>query len=250
MHNARNYKHATDTVKIYGQHAVLAALQNNSRKHIKLLLSPTARDRAELNNLQHRVPTEIRPNHELDQLADGGVHQGMVLITSSVFLYSIESIKKILAQPTSCIIILDQITDPQNVGAIVRSALAFNIGAVILTEHESPRETAALAKASSGAIEQVPIIIAKNLVRLIEQLKDDGYWMIGLDGNAERNIKDSSTYPKIAFVLGSESKGIRKLTREHCDLMVKIPTSGKIDSINVSTAAAIAMFAFADKNTA
>lgn len=234
----------TNIVQIYGKHAVLAALQNTARKHVKLTTTNDLYEKYYDQIARYKLKVELKTEREINSLYPEAVHQGLILHTSSVFLYGIESINKITSKNHSCIFMLDQITDPQNIGAIIRSALAFGVDAIIIPEHNSPNETPSLAKASSGAIEQVPIIKVTNLVNTINYLKKQNYWVTGLDSNSDKYIDKSAMSNKTVFILGAEGKGLRKLTLENCDFIVKIMMSDKIDSINVSNAAAITMYEY------
>ena len=224
---------------IYGQHAVEAALANPSRKKIKIKSVRPLSD-----SLTHNIPVEIVPRQDLDFLcSEEAVHQGIAMQVAPlepVFLDDIlnkNNNKEVL-------LILDQVTDPHNIGAILRSAAAFNASAVILADAHAPEETPALVKSSCGGIEIVPLIRVPNLARAMETLKKNGFWILGLDGKAQKSISEEKLPDKTAFVLGSEGDGLRRLTEENCDLLIKLPISPKMESLNVSNAAAIALFEF------
>ena len=140
------------------------------------------------------------------------------------------------------VLILDQVTDPQNIGAIIRSAVAFNTLALILQDKNSPLENGAMDKAAAGMIEHLPIVRVTNLSRAIEQLKDAGFWTVGMDGYAQTTIDKLNKSGKTAIIMGSEGKGMRRLVEESCDISVKLPISPMTESLNVSTAAAIALY--------
>lgn len=237
-------------VEIYGKHSVIAALQNKNRNHIKLIGTPKT-----LNSIQNLIPknikVETKNDSELNRLTKNSSHQGLILHTSTIFMNNIESIKAILQRDISCLMILDQVTDPQNVGAIIRSSLAFEIDGVIMTQNNSPHETPTINKTSSGAIEKLPIVKVTNLVSTLNTLKENGYWIVGLDSNTSSYINASNVFSKkTAIVMGSEGKGLRLLTKKHCDSIVKLPMSDQIDSLNVSNAAAITMYEhYKAKNT-
>lgn len=229
-------------VKIYGRHAVLAALENNKRSHKQILTTQnlysynkTLIDRAE-------VKVIIKSPKELDLLAPDSVHQNIILHTSSVISRDTTHLKNIIKKEKSIIVALDQVTDPQNIGAIIRSALAFNVDAILLTEHDTPNETASLVKAAAGAIEKLPIIKITNLVNTIKLLKKNNYWAIGLDSNTKNLISTYSFDKKTLLIMGSEGKGLRQLTIQNCDSLIKLPISESVESLNVSNAAAIAMY--------
>jgi 23S rRNA (guanosine2251-2'-O)-methyltransferase len=225
---------------LFGKHASLAALGNPMRKIKRVLVTSNAQ--AELGKaLSGLKNLNLVDNKKIEsQLPPGSVHQGIALECEP------------LAQPTLAdwleekiekpVLMLDQVTDPHNVGAILRSAAAFDVGAVIVTDRNAPQESGVMAKAASGAIDLVPLIAVGNLSQAIEILKKAGYWIYGLDGEAKENIADAKLDKKTALVLGAEGRGLRRLTAEHCDVLVKLPMSGRMESLNVSNAAAVALY--------
>ena len=150
----------------------------------------------------------------------------------------------VIKEQKNLVLILDQVTDPHNVGAIIRSAAAFGAKAIITTDRHAPPESGVLAKSASGALEALPWVRVTNLSRAMDQLADMGYWRIGLDGHAKQDVRDVDFGDNIALVLGAEGKGIRKGTADHCDGLVKLPISRTIESLNVSNAAAVALYVF------
>jgi 23S rRNA (guanosine2251-2'-O)-methyltransferase len=233
------------TIFLYGKHACIAALGNQNRKIIRLLVT---------KNSISDIPGNLKPknidiieNKDFDKFLPNSrdiVHQGIALEVAPLAEISLKSIVG-----ADILVALDQVTDPHNVGAILRSCAAFGVGGVIFPKDNVPPESGTLAKTAAGALEIVPICRVTNLARTLEQLKKDGYWIIGLDGNTNTNIDKANLSGKIVLVMGAEGKGLRQLTREYCDLLVRLPISDKVESLNVSNAAAIALYQLALRNT-
>lgn len=234
----------SNNVIIYGKHAALAALENKDRRHQRIYVSPELHKKIVNDLFRYNVKIDIKQNRELDAVALNGVHQGIILFTSSVVLDGLSKTEGFLKKEKSCVVILDQVTDPQNIGAIIRSAAAFDADAVIMQKDNAPQETGAMVKASAGGIENVKIVRVVNISQTIQMLKDNGYWIVGLDGNTDKKLDDVDFTPKTVLVFGSEGEGMRQLIKSNCDFIVKIPTSNKVESLNVSTAAAIAMYEY------
>jgi 23S rRNA (guanosine2251-2'-O)-methyltransferase len=228
---------------LYGLHAVAAALSNPSRRLRRLLLTEEAGAALVANYKQPWPITPERVDRErLDKLLGRNtVHQGVALLAD---ILSTPALAAVLER-SGPVVVLDQVTDPRNVGAIMRSARAFGAVAVIVQERNGPEETGALAKAASGALETLPLLRAVNIARTLVALKAAGCWVVGLDASgkplAGRGLEDR----RVALVLGSEGEGIRRLTRETCDEVASIVmpgSGGGLDSLNVSAAAAIALY--------
>ena len=174
----------------------------------------------------------------------GNVHQGIALLADPLADVALADIcGGIAPDGRATLLVLDQVTDPRNVGAALRAAAAFGARAVVLTERNAPPTSGTLAKAAAGALETVPLIRAKNLARALGELEKHNFWRLGLDGSADMALGDADTSGRIALVLGAEGAGLRRLTREACDLLVRIPTTGAMQSLNVSAAAAVALYA-------
>lgn len=238
-----------NSVWIYGKHAVLAALNNPLRQSHQLLVTRNAHKELEeeggITDYNRKIKFFITETKFIDNLLPtGAVHQGIALEASPLPEKHLEDlITHTATKEHSRILILDQVTDPHNVGAILRSATAFGVDAVITTRHNSAQESGTLAKTACGGLEYTPLIKVSNLVSALATLKQAGYWCIGMDSETDQMLQHNTNFPKLALILGAEGKGLRRLTREHCDLMVKLPTTGKIKSLNVSNAAAIALYA-------
>ena len=225
---------------LYGKHVVSLAVKNPRRK-IKEIYA-MKETLAEMH-LPSNLPVRPADRHSLDLLVGpGAVHQGIVAkcdplppVDLKDFIASVENKEKCL------IVILDQVTDPHNIGAIMRSAVAFHAEAVIMPEAGAPNETGVLAKSASGATELIPLIRVSNLARAMEMLKKVGFWCVGLDGYAKDFITDHKLPKKCVMIFGAED-GMRRLTMENCDMVVKLPMNPAIESLNVSNAAAVAMY--------
>ncbi len=227
-----------DRVALYGRHAVLAALANPSREPLRLLAAdPEAPEVA--------VPAAARGLRP--EAADGGtlgrhagadaVHQGLVLLARPLPPADLLEIAA-TGQP---ILVLDQVEDPRNVGAILRSAAAFGLGGVVVqTRHAAPLN-GVCAKAASGALEWVRIAVEVNLARALQTLKDEGYWVAGLDGEGEVALADFRPAARQTLVLGAEGKGLRHLIRERCDQRIRIPLAAPVESLNVAVTAGIVL---------
>ena len=236
---------------LYGKHAVLAALANPDRKIHRLILTPETQSnlQSEIQNAlesgsyEHIETTTMDKRTLADRLPAGAVHQGLALEVEALRGLHIEDIIDLCANdPTATIIILDQASDPHNIGAILRSAAAFGAAAVVIQDRHAPDITPVMAKAASGALERVALVRVTNLARAMDKAKEAGFWCIGLDGQAETSLGEADLKGRVALVLGSEGAGLRRLTREHCDLLVKVPISDAVESLNLSNAAAIALY--------
>jgi 23S rRNA (guanosine2251-2'-O)-methyltransferase len=226
-------------VYLYGIHTVRSALENPLRIKKELLATPNALNRLkETGDIGNVKVREVTPK-ELDKLLGGeAVHQGAALEVDPVNRFGLNDIKQL-----KLVVVLDQITDPHNVGAILRTACAFGADAVITTARHSPRETGVMAKAASGALDLVPMIEVRNLADALEKLKERGLTILGFDSEADAPLRAKTDDRPMAVVLGAEGKGLRQRTRELCDEMVRLDMPGPIKSLNVSNAAAIALFA-------
>lgn len=228
-------------LRLFGLHAVEAALRNAERKHNRLLLTENAERR--LIEAMGPLPckVELTTPRDLDRiLGDDAVHQGAMLETEELpepeFAALAENAE---GRP---LLVLDQVTDPHNVGAILRSAAVFGAAGLVMTRRHSPPLNGVLAKSASGALELVPVALVQNLSRALDELKDAGFTVIGLDGTADVTIESTDwTSRPIALVMGAEGKGLRELTQKNCDVLARITTDGPIASLNVSNAAAVAL---------
>jgi 23S rRNA (guanosine2251-2'-O)-methyltransferase len=233
------YDPDTGPVYLYGLHTVRAALDNPLREKRALLATPNGLNRLKETGEIGRVGvTETTPK-ELDRLLGAeAVHQGVALEVDPVSRFRLEDVRGL-----NLVVVLDQVTDPHNVGAILRTACAFGADAVLTTARHSPRETGVMAKAASGALDLVPLIEVRNLGDALETLKARTLSVVGFDSEAPEPLTAGMSSGPIAVVLGAEGKGLRQRTRELCDRLVRLDMPGPIKSLNVSNAAAIALFA-------
>lgn len=233
---------------LYGRHAVLAALANPRRRCRRLLA--TAEAQREGLPPSPGIATETVTRHELDRLLPDAVHQGLALLAEPLPEPGLEDALK--EAPGRPVLVLDQVSDPRNVGAILRSAAAFGAACVIVQERHAPQATGALAKAASGALEIVPLLRETNIARTLDALKSQGYWCIGLDAAVPTTLaraKPEESRP-VALVLGAEGMGLRRLVAERCDALARLPITKAVESLNVSNAAAVALYEIAVKNEA
>ena len=231
---------------LYGKHASIAALANPMRKIKRVLVTKNTHAElgekafAGIKNLQ------IVDGKKLDDLLPReAVHQGIALECEPISQLDLQDF--LVENSDKPLLILDQVSDPHNVGAILRSAAAFDAGAVVVTDRNAPQESGVMAKTASGALELMPLITVGNLSQAIEHLKKAGYWIYGLDGEAKQTIAEAKLTGKIALVLGAEGRGLRRLTAERCDGLIRLPISPKMESPNVSNAAAVALYALYTK---
>jgi 23S rRNA (guanosine2251-2'-O)-methyltransferase len=237
----RSHPHGSpNRPRLWGKHAVAAALDNPERK---VLRAWATREAAAAMNFPRSVPVTLADVADLGRMVPHDApHQGVVI--------EVEPLEEAWlgdllaeARERAVLLVLDQVTDPHNVGAIVRSAAAFGAIGIVTQDRHSPSESGALAKAASGALERVPWARVVNLARALEEIGEAGFWRIGLAGDADIELKDALGPPRIALVLGAEGPGLRQNTREHCDALARLPIGSAVESLNVSNAAAVALYA-------
>ncbi len=226
---------------LWGRHPVLAALANPARRGMgRLLATPERAAEIEAGNLAHGHRIEVVDGQALTRmLPPGAVHQGLAFKVQPLEGVTLED----LAEPAEGVIVmLDQLTDPQNVGAIFRSALAFGARGVVVQDRHAPALAGVLAKAAVGATERLPHARVTNLSRALERLADLGWRAVGLDGAGEQTLEEALDGGPTVLVMGSEGDGVRRLVAEHCDVLARIPMPGGFESLNVSNAAAVALY--------
>jgi 23S rRNA (guanosine2251-2'-O)-methyltransferase len=224
---------------LYGVHAVVEALNNPRRKVRRFLATENALKRLEEDKVRIPVKPEVVKPGEIDRLlTPDAVHQGFYIEADPLPAHEIEDLPD-----NGLVLVLDQVTDPHNVGAILRTAAAFAVDAIMTTNRHSPAATGVLAKAASGGLEHVSFIEVTNLSQGLDKLAERGYFRVGLDSEAPENLDDLVLPRPLALVLGAEGKGLRQKTRDYCDSLARMDMPGAIHSLNVSNAAAIALHA-------
>lgn len=248
MKNGRGSGRASSgMVRLWGRHAVEAALSNPARSHRKLWAT-----REGVESLAGELPPDFplewaQPADLARLVARDAPHQGLVLECEpldDLFLADVLD-----GDPARPVVVLDQVTDPHNVGAIMRSAAAFGACALVTQDRHAPPESGTLAKSASGALEVLPWIRVVNLARALDEIAEAGYWRIGLDGKAEATLAEALPVGPVALVLGAEGEGMRHNIVQHCDALARLPIGDAMESLNVSNAAAIALYATATRNT-
>ena len=244
--SARPARGGHQAVWLYGRHPVLAALANPDRKIERILATKEVAERHAKEFAKELAgKAQILSRDELAQrLPAGAVHQGIAVLVAPLEEPQLEDLLAKCGEQ-SMVLVLDQVTDPHNVGAILRSAAAFGVAGVVVTERNAPADTGVLAKSASGALEIVPLVRAVNLARTLDQLKEAGFWIYGLDERGDAPIAGLDMAGRVCIVLGAEGEGLRRLTAEKCDRLVTIPTSQALAALNVSNAAAIASYEWA-----
>lgn len=235
---------ASGRPRFWGRHAVAAALANPARRALKLWATREVAGRMELPKDLSVMFADVADLGRL--VPQDAPHQGLVLEVEpleDVFLDELLG-----AEGRRPLLVLDQVTDPHNVGAILRSAAAFDAVGIVTQDRHSPPESGALARAASGALEVVPWVRVVNLARALDEIGEAGFWRIGLAGEAERMLGDALGQAKVALVLGAEGEGMRQNTTAHCDELARLPISERVESLNVSNAAAIALYAAATRS--
>lgn len=246
--SSNKLKLQTNQIILSGKHSILSALKNKNRKLYYLILTEESSKfwKEQIQVLNLSLVIKIKTKEELDLITNYQPHQNSILVTEPLDRISLDEFiftSKLRSDLPQRIIILDQVTDPQNVGAIIRSAYAFNMDGVALSQSNSPTETSSMAKASSGAIEKIKIIQLSNMSREIKKLQAANFNVYGLAFGGSKNISElHSENGNIAIIVGSEGRGLRRLTKEKVDQLLEIPINKECESLNVANAASIAMF--------
>ena len=226
-----------DVALIWGTHAVIEALGSRGRKLIRLAATEHAAARVATLAAERDVPVAIVPGDAISaRVPRDAVHQGLLLEARRLEPIDLEDV-----EADGVALVLDQITDPHNVGAILRTAAAFGVKALIMTDRHAPDLSGTLAKSASGGLEHVPVCLVVNLARALDKLGERGFLRVGLDSAGEASLETMTLTRPLALVLGAEGQGLRRLTRERCDAMARLDMPGPIKSLNVSNACAVAL---------
>lgn len=228
---------------IFGRHAITAALKNNNRDCLRLVgLENTYKKADAILNIRGNLRADVVKDESSlrEHVPADSPHQGMLLEVMPLPDRDVTEFADL--EGPQLMLVLDQVTDPHNVGACLRAGAALGATALITQDRHCPLENGTIARTSAGGLEVMPWLRIGNMAATLEQLKEIGYWVVGMDGDTETNLRDVETGGKIALVMGSEGKGMRPLTHKHCDIIAKIPMTSAVESLNVSTAAAIAVY--------
>lgn len=234
-------------VLIYGRHAATAAINNPHRKIVKIFCQNE--NRGAFSGRENNGKICFVDKKELEKmLPREAVHQGVAVLAEMLLPLPLEELCARAGQRENFrVLVLDQVTDPQNVGAIIRSATAFGVDALMVQDKNSPQESGAMLKAAAGTFELLPVCRVTNLSRALEKMKKTGFWIIGTDGYAKAEPADMPKSGRLAVVMGSEGAGLRRLVEETCDITVRLPIDPRVESLNVSTAAAVVLYELSRK---
>lgn len=242
---------------IYGKHPVFSALKQKRRNIFQILV--TKNTKSDLESFLQKQQIQINQNliklvesNQIESLiGKEQLHQGIAIECSRLKIKNqfelLEELHNLEKNQLPNLLLLDQLSDPQNIGAIIRSAVSFGITKIIFCEHNAPKESATMARASVGTIEMADLIIVTNFSNLIEKLKKIGYWCVGLDGNSKHLISEIKNYDSVALIVGSEGTGIRDLVKKNCDILAKIIIDENVESLNASVATSIALYELSKK---
>jgi len=237
---ARQTSKPENRPRLWGRHAVAAALANPERNIVRISVT---REAADDYDIDPAIPVTFADAADLGRLVPRDApHQGIVAEVERLPDIWLGDLLDGAAEGRP-LLILDQVTDPHNVGAILRSAAAFNALGLVTQDRHAPPESGALAKAASGALETVPWVRVVNLSRALDEIAEAGFWRVGLTGEAEMTLQEALGPARVALVLGAEGEGMRHNTQAHCDALARLPISDRVESLNVSNAAAIALYA-------
>ncbi len=235
---------------IYGRHAVTSLISNAPERIQNLYVAPSAMEAIQEIAQARGVRIEPLTPSTLNRELEGAVHQGVVVraTLSSLMQDYNEFTKDLAVVPSTCLVMLNEITDPYNVGAIIRSAAAFGAAGILIPTHNQAPITGVVAKASAGTVFSIPIIGINNENQTIMDLKKKGFWIYGLAGEGANELPKEKFDAPAVFVVGSEGDGLRHKTREHCDILIRVPMTPKVESLNASVSAAVVLSAWANQH--
>ena len=240
-----------EKIYIYGRHALMEALRNRPKSVQKVFLAPGLQDQ-ELKDTIRRNGIRIAKlsDKEVHKVGSTSTHQGVIgIVTLSELLAPYkEFAESLTVNDDTSLVLMGEIQDPQNVGAIIRSAAAFGVSGVLIPQHNQSPVTGAVVKVSAGMAFKIPLVTIGNVNETLRDLKKRGFWIYGLEGEAQRTLGEEQFDAPSVFVLGNESKGIREKTQELCDILLKIPMSEKSESLNVAASAAVALYAWSARH--
>ena len=242
----RNCKNC-DGVWIYGKHSVKAALKNPYREVQRLIILDSCKNFLQECGTLSTKPEIVDSSFFNSIFGKSAVHQGCAIYVKKLQEYSLEELIKDTSDARP-LVLLDHVTDPQNIGSILRASAVFGARAVVVTKNNSPELSPAILKAASGAVEFVPLIHVVNLVQTINYLKKHEYWCIGLDEKADKKIYETSLNGKFALIIGNEGDGMRRLTRESCDFLVQLPCVWDFPTLNAAQAATVSLYEILRQN--
>lgn len=233
-------------VVIYGIHPVTETIRAGEREVHAIFLARETSISPELRDMVRVLgcPLKVVGNHELTRICGSPNHQGIAAEVNPYLYWDLRAVLKRTSGVASCVLVLDRVQDPFNLGSIIRSAECLGATGIVITKNNTCSVTAAVEKTSAGATAYIPISRVVNLVRAIHDIKNAGFWVYGMDSKGTHDIYSLKLADKVAFVMGGEGTGLRRLIREQCDLIVSIPMYGKISSLNVSHAAAVTLSEF------
>ncbi len=237
---------------IYGRHAVMEALSSSRKPLVKVFISPTRKDEELFAKLRKSsIPVlPLDPKKGVRGMEEGAVHQGVVgvLSTARLMVSYKEFVKSLAVTPHTALVLLGEVQDPHNVGAIIRSAAGFGLAGVLVPEHNQAQVTGSVIKVSAGMAFKMPIVAVGNVNTTARDLKEKGFWIYGLDGDAETSVYEEDYSKPSVFILGNEGRGLREKTREVCDVLVSIPMHARCESLNVSVSAAVTLSAWSKQH--
>lgn len=237
-------KNTENKIYIFGKHPVMDIMQNSPKRISKIFLKKNFADEASIQKFatKNKIPLQIVEERKLDEYSLDGVHQGIVAVVAPAKMLEMKDLFSLVKERENpCVIILDELEDPHNVGAIIRTASAFGVSGIIMGKHNQAQINGTVYKTSAGTADKIPLIRVANLNDAIRKLKENKFWVVGLDGNSPKSIWQEKFDSPTAFVIGAEGKGIRSETSKLCDFLLSIPMTSGVESLNASVSTALAI---------